>query len=404
MPIPGDPYWESVTALLHADATVGTNITTDVSPSPKTVSTTGSAVISSTQSMFGGASIYSPGSGSYFTVANGAGGAVGTNNFTMEGWCYVSSGAGTSILYSLNNPASSFGGVHMTPSGLYASTSGSAWDISPSGGINLIDSTWHHTAIVRNGTSLTLWIDGVLRSTYTIAAGATFDFTGTLGTIFVGNTNTAAVEYVDEFRFTRGIARYTAPFTPTGPFPDANTAFTRTSLYRLEAIGRGFYTPPGDVKVRSTSKQVLMTTTTRVSRLSVEIIGRDSSFVIPGDLRLRSASKQVMFTTTPIVQGLTVEVIGADNSFVRPGDTRARSVSKQVLLAEPKTVQASQFSVETIGYRTTPTPSSDYTVEVISGLPYSVVSSNFILEVIAESSITPPRPQTTAVWFTVIDP
>lgn len=404
MPIPGDPYWESVTSLLHFDATIGTNTTTDVSSSPKTVSGVGSAVISSTQSKFGGASAYSPATGSYFLVTSGAGGAVGSLDFTFEGWCFVSSGSSTTGIFSLNNTPSTYGGVHLTPSGIYASTTGSSWSIAPLAGLNLIDSAWHHVAVVRSGTSLLLWVDGVQRASYTISASATFDFAGTFGNIFVGNTNSAGVLYVDEFRFTRGVARYTAPFTPTGPFPDMSTAFTQVSAYTLEAIAEGVYVVPGDVRVRSTSKQVLMATNPTASGYVLEAIGRDTSFVTPGDIRLRSSAKQVIFSTTPVVRGYTLEAIAQDNSFVTPGDIRARALSKQVLLVEPKTVQASQFTLEAIGYQNTPTPSSNYTLEAISGLPYSVEASNYTLEAIAESTITPPIPQTTAVWFTVVDP
>ena len=79
--------------------------------------------------------------------------------------------------------------------------------------------TWRHVAVTRSGTSLRLFINGVQRgSTLTSSANLSdnqlkigYYYSETFG--FVGK--------VDEFRVTKGVARYTANFTPpTVPFPD----------------------------------------------------------------------------------------------------------------------------------------------------------------------------------------
>ena len=274
----------------------------------------------------------------------------------------------------------------------------------PGAGLNLVDNTFHHVAITRAARDLRLWVDGGQRYSVTLPVNATFDWAGTHGNILIGSSNSAGTTYVDEFRFTRGVARYSSTFVPTGPFPDAASATTTVGSYALEAIGQGVYVAPGDVSARATSKQVLFSTSTQSQNFLLEAIGKDTSFVVPGDTNARSASKQVLFGTTATASRYALEAIGRDNAFVVPGDVRARSASKQVLLIEPKSLLTSDYALEAIGYGTTPTPSSLYTLEAISGLPYSTPISNFALEAIAESTITPPRPQTVIVWFTVVDP
>lgn len=444
MPIPGDPYWESVTALLHADATIGTNTTTDVSISPKTVTGVGSAVISTTQFMFGGASIYAPNTGSYFTITDGAGGALGSLNFTIECWVRFSSTAsGLATCFDINNSAGAYGGIHMTPSGIYGSTTGASWNIAPAGGLNLANNTWQHVAVVRNGTSVLLWVGGTQRAAYTIGASETFDFAGTHGLLYVGSNNASPGEcYVDEFRFTRGVARYTTAFTPEGPFPDGSSVTgVNTSGSTLEAVSLDTsFVTPGDPRARSLVKTVIIGTTTQAHTFSVEAVSRDTSFVMPGDLRARSVAKEVLLGPTltvnsflleavasantvtpadtrarsvskyvvlapnPTVDSYAVEAVAADSSFVRPGDIRGRSLTKEVLIAPPLSALAQNFAMEAIGYGYDPVESSTYTLEVISGLPYSAFVSNFSVEAVAESTINPPRPQTYGVWFTITEP
>lgn len=83
---------------------------------------------------------------------------------------------------------------------------------------------WTHYALTRVGNAFTLWRNGVASATGSSAlsvgaAGKTFAIgcyaqdSGALGQVFNG--------YIDELRVTKGIARYTANFTPpTAPHYD----------------------------------------------------------------------------------------------------------------------------------------------------------------------------------------
>jgi hypothetical protein len=92
--------------------------------------------------------------------------------------------------------------------------------ITSSGAITL--DAWNHIAVVREGTG---------SNQTKIYIGGTNDGTGTVSTdfnqtnsMYIG-ANRAAGDpmkgFIDDLRITKGVARYTANFTPpTRPFPD----------------------------------------------------------------------------------------------------------------------------------------------------------------------------------------
>jgi hypothetical protein len=86
---------------------------------------------------------------------------------------------------------------------------------------SLSDGNWHHIAATRSGTDVKLFIDGVQQgSTYTSSQAFTFSnsYIGVRGDLASGTYYNG---YIDDFRITKGVARYTANFTPpTKAFPD----------------------------------------------------------------------------------------------------------------------------------------------------------------------------------------
>jgi hypothetical protein len=75
--------------------------------------------------------------------------------------------------------------------------------------------TWHHLAIVRNGATLSLYIDGVFSGSTDLAGNVLNDSTNLFSIGRIGEyTSNYLNGYIDEFRFSKGIARWTANFTP----------------------------------------------------------------------------------------------------------------------------------------------------------------------------------------------
>ncbi len=221
-----DPYFSSVSLLLHGDGTNGSTTITDSSGSPKTVTAFGNAQISTAQSKFGGASIAFDGTGDYLGTSTSAHN-MGTSPFSVE--CFFRY-SGTSALYPTlwgNNPGGYTAGaavVHIDHAS--ATDRVTIWAYNHSTVSPIITSatfaynTWHYLAITRSGTTLTMSLNDAI-TTATISASLAFDFT-TLN-IGGGNWNGGNGDFngwVDEFRVTPGVAR-TVTSTPTAPFPNS---------------------------------------------------------------------------------------------------------------------------------------------------------------------------------------
>lgn len=215
-PRPDDPYAANVSLLLHMDGSNGSTTFTDNSSSPRTVTANGGAAVSTAQSKFGGASVYFNGTSDSLSFTDPA---LGTGDFTIEMWFKTTSSVQYAQLignestgYSLliNNASSTAGDIALYLGGLVCATSGTSYR----------DDAWHHIAVTRSGTSVTIWIDGVSCATATSSGS----FSGQ--TNYVGRNNVYTprnfVGYIDELRITKGVARYTSTFTPsTTAFPNA---------------------------------------------------------------------------------------------------------------------------------------------------------------------------------------
>jgi hypothetical protein len=104
---------------------------------------------------------------------------------------------------------------------LNVSSDGSSFGLNATNWGTPSANTWQHIALTRSGNVWRLFLDGTQSGTTTnsITPFASTD------SMIIGARTTAANfidGYIDELRITKGIARYTANFTPpTAPFPDA---------------------------------------------------------------------------------------------------------------------------------------------------------------------------------------
>ena len=221
-PVVGDPDYDKVSLLLHFDGANGSTTFTDNSPRPKAVTASGSAAISTTQSKFGGASLGL--TGGFLLVEDSADLNTATGDFTIETWGRPASLGASAILFNKAN-ATDAG----YPYQAYVSTSGEVifrsytdsiqelFTIVTAGGLLPVGEQ-KHLAFVRHGSTFTVYVHGV-------AAGSA-SYSGALPVnaypMAIGaysNGSYPLYGHFDEFRFTKGVARYTANFTPpTAPF------------------------------------------------------------------------------------------------------------------------------------------------------------------------------------------
>ena len=206
----------SVSLLLHGDGTNGSTTIVDSSPSARTVTAVGDAKISTVQSKFGGTSIAFDGTGDYLTVPYDNQLDLTSGNFTIEAWVWRNVSAVNQGIFATRTGSSGVIFV-IDANKLGCSVIGA---LSVFSSVDVPTEQWSHVAGTRDAGVTRVFIDGTLRGSVTNAA------TGTPGTACaVGARDSAGNNpfngYIDELRVTKGIARYTANFTPpTAPFPD----------------------------------------------------------------------------------------------------------------------------------------------------------------------------------------
>jgi hypothetical protein len=208
----GDPDFSSVVSLLHFDGTNGSTTFTDQIGAAWTVNT--GPTISTAESKFGGAS-GSFGSGS-IQKNGGTSYAFGTGDFTLEMWLRRNTGSG--VIF--DDRVGSFGAgmalyiPNATDDLIFFANGGNQITATP-----YSTGTFRHVAICRASGTTRLFIDGVSAGTYS----DTNDYQANTWVLGAAFNNTAQQScYIDDFRATNGVARYTSNFTPpTAPFPDS---------------------------------------------------------------------------------------------------------------------------------------------------------------------------------------
>lgn len=199
-------------------------------------STTGSPTVSTS----GSGSYSNNGSQNYLNYGNQSALHLGSGSFTVEMWLYKN--ANTPVMTACGDLLT---GSTNTFCIMGDSSTGTkiTWYEGSSGGFlltsttSLATSTWYHVAFVRNGSTITLYINGVSEAVATLTTNynATTSF-------FVGQTPEAISGRawngnISNFRVVKGTAVYTSNFTPsTTPL----TAITNTSLLLNTVSGAPF--------------------------------------------------------------------------------------------------------------------------------------------------------------------
>lgn len=208
-----DPYFANTVLLMPFNNEYGTTAFENIAPITKTLTAHGNAQISTAQFKYGIAAGLFDGTGDYLSTTHNILHSIQSGDFTIEAWVYRNvSGA----LHYI---------VSKRPSG--ATATGWEWRINSTdllqflhvGGSSLVSTTtvpagqWVHIATVRNGTTVTHYIDGVASGSTTFTNGTE----NTADTLKVGigsDLSGSFNGYIDDVRITKGASRYTADFAP----------------------------------------------------------------------------------------------------------------------------------------------------------------------------------------------
>lgn len=209
---PGSSSIDSYTKLLlHMDGTNGSQTFTDSSMYGKSVTANEQAYTDTRQNKFGGSSAFFDGSLDSLTLADSDDWDFGTGDFTIDFWykhnavvstypAIAEHGAGWVIVNY--NAHQALHGIAFSGAGFFLRTYDGPYD-----------GLWHHIAFTRSGTTGRSFLDGVQIQTAesSAATGASTSL------LYIGrwqtNYQTTTNGWLDEFRISKGIARWTENFT-----------------------------------------------------------------------------------------------------------------------------------------------------------------------------------------------
>lgn len=205
----GDPHFDKVSLLLHMDGADGSTAFTDSSAAPKTAIVTGDVQISTAHSKWGGASCFFGVVGGEVKYANDTAFGFGTWDFTLEAW--VRRQNSDCALFDVRNSGSDTGGLvaYISANGYLSWYDGSA----------KISTTQHipvgecmHVAYSRSSGVLHMFVGGVLVRSDAKSSDFGAERHLRIGRDVAGGARFSG--YIDDLRITKGVARYTANFTP----------------------------------------------------------------------------------------------------------------------------------------------------------------------------------------------
>ena len=225
----GDPYFNNVSLLLHCDGSNGSTAFSDSSSNGFTVAANNDAQISAAQAKFNQSALFD-GAGDYLSVADNTAFELSNSDFTIEFSVYFNAIQASTFAAKWSGSGNRSYWFYMLASGQFGfdiSTNGSSTSFSYNLGTPSISTgQWYDIALERNGADLNLYVDGVLQSTANISTNTLYNGSLALniGCFYNGGLLSNPLSgYIDEYRFTLGVARYGgSDYTPaTSPFPDS---------------------------------------------------------------------------------------------------------------------------------------------------------------------------------------
>jgi hypothetical protein len=233
----GDLSFANVGLLLHCDGGAGSTAIVDSGSLNKTVAVNGGAVQSTTQKKFGVSSCALNGAGAFLSMNDDdAVMRFDALDASVECWAYFTANPGSYagdpgiMLWSQGVVGARacelfIGGAALSNCTVKASLwVGTTNNAATATAQNLALNTWHFFQWVRNGSTLSLGINGVQVATVSVGAAS---MNNSAANLLIGAFNDATYHYylpgyIDECRVTKGVARAIA--LPTQPFPAATVS------------------------------------------------------------------------------------------------------------------------------------------------------------------------------------
>jgi hypothetical protein len=223
-----DPFYSNVSLLLPMNGSDNSTTFTDKSPNALTVTANGDAKLSTAVKRYGVSSAVFDGNGDFLTVDLTTANATGAGDYTLECWVYPTNYADTTnnhIAHFKNDTGSATTVLAWASNnvGTVSVSTGAVALLTGSGTYKLRLNAWNHVAVTRAGSTMRLFVNGNQDASVTDSTSRSFN------AVIIGKYNYSATNglywtgYIDDFRITKNVARYTADFIPPLPHADYGT-------------------------------------------------------------------------------------------------------------------------------------------------------------------------------------
>jgi|688.fasta_scaffold554136_2 hypothetical protein len=225
-----DQNFDNISLLLHMNGDEGSANFIDSSPRTKIVTSFGGAIISTSNSKFGGASGKFNNIDSYITIPNNIDFDLVSGDWTIELFCSVfpvesdiliTKAAGVGFFpFQIRVVNDRFNARGFFPNPIL----GLAYNLGEDSGPIINPTQWYHVALTRNSNVFYLYVDGTLIDSQ-IYSGVLYDADTKISIGGTDNGLALTSGNIDEVRITKGISRYPGGISfqpPTRQFPDSS--------------------------------------------------------------------------------------------------------------------------------------------------------------------------------------
>ena len=234
----GGTYYDNLVLAMPFNEATGLR---DVSSRNRNPAAYGNVAISTVQSKYYGSSAYFDGSGDYIDTIEGSNDFDFEGDFTVEFWVYFNTinsyqdivGTATNSAFLGSGKGGWVAAYYTTPDNefRFSYQNNSSWTFQNAFDFNASVDTWYHVTYTREGSNLRCFVNGTQAQSTISTVGI---LTSTEGFVRVGGGYGSTLGLFDghlqDFRIYKGIAKYTANFTPPERIAETGVGFKTGAL------------------------------------------------------------------------------------------------------------------------------------------------------------------------------